>query len=256
MFAFSRLVLVLSLSLSANADTVRGAQRKLDTEPTVGLGTADQYAVLSKTAISTVPTSDITGDIAVSPAAATFMTGFAFTPVTGKASMASTQITGEATGANMGGSIASTLTTAVSDMMTAYTDAAGRTNTNKARINLKGGEIGGETLTAGVYTFSTSVLLTGDITFEGTSTDIFIIQIAGNLVQSANYNVILKDGPLAKNIFWQVAGTVTVGAGAHMEGVILGATTVTFITGSSLDGRILAQTAVALQMATITPPAI
>jgi hypothetical protein len=58
--------------------------------------------------------------------------------------------------------------------------------------------------------------------------------------------------PLAKNIFWQVAGAIMVKAGAHMEGILLGQTTVTFITGSSLNGRILAQTACVLQMATIT----
>jgi hypothetical protein len=58
--------------------------------------------------------------------------------------------------------------------------------------------------------------------------------------------------PSAKNIFWQVGSAVTVKAGAHMEGIILGKTAVTFITGSSLNGRILAQTACTLQKATIT----
>jgi hypothetical protein len=63
--------------------------------------------------------------------------------------------------------------------------------------------------------------------------------------------VLLEGGALAKNVFWQVAGHVTVGAGgAHMEGVLLVA--VTFVTGSSLNGRILAQTACNLQIVAIT----
>jgi hypothetical protein len=66
--------------------------------------------------------------------------------------------------------------------------------------------------------------------------------------------VTLTNGAQAKNIFWAVAGTVEVGAGAHMEGILLCSTAVTMITGSSLNGRILALTFAALQMATINEP--
>jgi hypothetical protein len=83
-------------------------------------------------------------------------------------------------------------------------------------------------------------------------TDVFIIQMTGNLIQAANYNVILSNGALAKNIFWQVSGEVTVGAGAHLEGILLVKTEVLFETSSSLNGRVLAQTACNLQKATIT----
>jgi hypothetical protein len=107
-------------------------------------------------------------------------------------------------------------------------------------------------LTSGVYTFDTDVNLNGDITFSGSATDIFVIQTTGNLVQAAGYSVILSGGALAKNIFWQVAGQVTVGAGSHMDGVLLVKTAVTFVTGSSLNGRVLAQTACNLQSTTIT----
>jgi hypothetical protein len=65
----------------------------------------------------------------------------------------------------------------------------------------------------------------------------------------------LEEGAKAKNIFWQVAGYVTVNAGAHMEGILLVKTKVDFITGSSLNGRVLSQTACTLQMASITEPA-
>jgi hypothetical protein len=108
------------------------------------------------------------------------------------------------------------------------------------------------TFTPGVHTFDTDVLITNTINFRGTATDVFIIQITGNLKQAENKNVIFSGGALAKNIFWQVTGVVEVGAGSHMKGILLVKTGVTFITGSSLDGRIFTQTAAALQSATIT----
>jgi hypothetical protein len=220
--------------------------------------------ILAKTGISTVPTSAITGDIAVSPIAGESMTGFSFTMEDDYS--ISAQLVGKAYAANYKAPIPAHLTSAVSAMETAYTDAAGRTNPDAARINLGGGILGvfgGATapLTPGVYTFGSDVLITGDIYFRGSGTgtdrgdtDVFIIQLTGNLKQAANVKVILTNGALAKNIFWQIAGNVEVGAGAHMEGILLVKTDVTFITGSSLNGRVLAQTACNIQKATIIEP--
>jgi hypothetical protein len=248
------------LSLSANAETVRGAQREL-LESKVDLGTAENYAILTKTGISTVPDSVITGNIAVSPISADAMTGFNLIMDGGTHSTSSQVVGGgQAYAANYDEPTPTILTTAVSDMETAYTNAKGRPNPDAARINygdgLLGGDFGGATtkLTPGVYTFGSDVLIQGEIFFEGSGTDVFIIQMTGNLVQAANINVILTGGALAENIFWQVAGYVEVGAGAHMEGILLVKTAVTFITGSSLNGRVLAQTACNLQVATITQP--
>jgi hypothetical protein len=140
-------------------------------------------------------------------------------------------------------------------MEIAYTDAAGRPNTDAARTNLKGGAIGGSTLTPGVYTFDTGIIIgAGQVTFdaEGNADAVFIMQTTGNVWQAAATSVVLAGGALAENIFWQVAGNAKIAAGAHMEGVLLVKTDVLFVTGSSLNGRVLAQTAVNLQMATIT----
>jgi hypothetical protein len=226
---------------------------------TVNLGTAGNYAILTKTGISTVPASFITSDIAVSPIAATAITGLNLTlDVEGEFSTDSSgQVAGNAYAANYFDPTPATLTTAVSDMETAYTDATGRVNNDAARINLEGGLIGGLTLTPGIYTFQVNINIATDVTLDGGSDDVFIIQTTGNVMQAANKKVNLLGGAQAKNIFWVVAGEVTFGAGAHMEGVLLVKTAATFITGSSLNGRVLAQTACALQMATITePPAL
>jgi hypothetical protein len=201
-----------------------------------------------------VPDSVITGDIAVSPIAATAMTGFSLALDSEGTFSTATQLTGSAYAADYASPIPATLTTAVSDMETAYTDAAGRTNSNAARINLLGGLIGGQTLTPGIYTFQVNIDIAADITLSGGPKDVFIIQATGNIVQAANKKMILSGGVKPENIFWQVAGHVKVGAGAHFEGILLVKTDVLFKTGSSLNGRVLAQTACDLQMATITEP--
>ncbi len=73
---------------------------------------------------------------------------------------------------------------------------------------------------------------------------------------AASQHVILSGGALAKNVFWQIAGQMTVGAGAHFEGVVLCKTMVTLDTGATMNGRILAQTEVDLQQASVTVPAL
>jgi hypothetical protein len=235
--------------------------------PIVDIQSAGNYTILTKTGISTVPTSTITGNIAVSPISGEAMTGFSFSPGVNGEAYSSQLINGKAFAANFATPIPSHLTTAVGDMEAAYTNATGRPNPDAARINMNGGILGGSfggataPLTPGVYTFGSGVSIAGTIYFNGTGpdqgqgdTDVFIIQMTGNLWQAANTQVLLTGGALAKNIFWQISGAVAVGAGAHMEGILLVKTDVSFTTGSSLNGRVLAHTACNLQMATITQP--
>jgi hypothetical protein len=223
---------------------------------TVNLRSAGNYAILTKTGISTVPASIITGDIAVSPIDSTAITGFNLTlDVDGVFSTDSSgQAKGNAYAANYAVPMPATLTTAVGDMETAYTDAAGRVNNDAARINFEGGLVGGLTLTPGIYTFQVNINIATDVTLQGDEDDIFILQTTKSVEQAANKQVILSGGVQAKNIFWVVAGEVTLGAGAHMEGILLVKTAAIFKTGASLNGRILAQSACTLQMATITEP--
>jgi hypothetical protein len=231
----------------------------------IDIGTAEDYVILSKAGISTVPSSAITGDIAVSPIGFTAMTGFGFQTQVDTTYTESTQITGKAFASNYAVPIPGRLGIAVLDMGRAYTAAAGRTNSDASRINLGAGLLGGvlpggptEPLTPGVYTFSTFVEINGAIHFQGSDTDVFVIQIADYLSLEGGINVTMDTTsvgtPQAKNIFWQVAGYTSVGTTVHMEGIILCATAVIFKTGSSLTGRILAQTAVTLDSATITEP--
>jgi hypothetical protein len=246
-------LLLLSAAALVNATIADDA-----VTPSVNLGHAGDYAILTKTGISTVPASSVTGDIAVSPIDSTAITGFelALDSDTGGtfSTDSSSQVKGthKAYAADYFNPTPTTLTTAVSDMEAAYTDAAGRPNEDKARVNLQYGLLNGaEVLTPGIYTFDRDINISDDITLNGGADDVFIIQTTKNIVQSSNKKVILSGGAQAKNIFWQVAGEVDVGTGAHMEGVILSKTNVTFKTGSSLNGRVFSQTRCDLQMATI-----
>jgi hypothetical protein len=219
----------------------------------VGLGTASNYVVLAKTAISSVPASVVTGDVGVGPAAATYITGFSLTADSTNVFSTSLQITGKVFAANYAVPTPSNLTTAVSNMQAAYTDAAGRPTPDF--LELGTGNIGGRTLAPGLYKWTTTIAIPGDVTIAGGANDTWIFQTTGDVTMAAAQHVILSGGAQAKNIVWQVAGNVTVGANAHFEGVILCKTDVTLQTGASMNGRILAQTQVALQQATVTRPA-
>jgi methionine-rich copper-binding protein CopC len=221
----------------------------------VSLGMAGNYVILTKSGISTVPTSAITGNMGVSPAAATYITGFALSADPSNVFSTATQVTGKVYAANYAVPTPSNLTTAVSNMEAAYTDAAGRAIPDFTELGA--GEIGGLTLVPGLYKWGTGVLITTDVTLNGGPNDVWIFQIAGGLTQANGKRVILTGGALPKNIFWQVAGGngVALGTTSHFEGVILAQTAITLNTGASINGRLLAQTAVTLKSSTVTQPA-
>jgi len=223
----------------------------------VSLGTAANYAILAKTGVSTVPSSVVTGNVGLSPAARTFLTGWSLLTEPTDTFFTSAQVVapGKLYAAdNVGGTTSADLTTAVSNMETAYTDAAGRTATSAATTNVGGGTLTDLTLTAGVYEWGTAVTIPTDLTFSGSATDLWILKVAGTLDMAAAKNVILSGGALPKNIFWQVSGAVTIGANTHFEGIILGQTSITFGNLASINGRLLAQTAVTLDATTVTVP--
>ncbi len=216
------------------------------------LGAAGNYAILAKSGISTVPTSAVTGDIGVSPIDSTAITGFSLILDSTGTFSTSSQVIGKAYAPDYTSPTPSNLTTAVSNMETAYTDAAGRA---PDVTELGSGNIGGMTLAPGVYKWSTGVLIPTDVTLNGGPNDVWIFQISGGITQASAAKVILSGGALPKNIFWQAVGAVALGTTAHMEGIVLSQTAVTLATGATVNGRLLAQTAVTLDGNTVTQPA-
>jgi len=215
----------------------------------VNLATAGNFAILAESGVSTVPPSSITGNIGVSPVSSTGLTGFSLTLDPSGTFSTSTQVTGKLFAASYTSPTPSQLITAISDMQAAYTNAMGRTNPNF--LNLDSGIIGGLVLLPGLYRWTSAVTAATSFTISGGSTDTWIFQITGALSLAAGVQTILSGGALASNIVWVVAESVTLGANSHLEGVVLGKITITLDTGSSINGRLLSQTNVALQSATV-----
>jgi hypothetical protein len=219
----------------------------------VDLGTAGNFAILAKTQITTTGTTHITGDIGISPAAATFIQGFALTLPAASAFSTSALVTGKIYAPGYADPTPANLTTAVLNMGTAYTTAAGRAPN---ATELYAGNLTGQTLTRGVYKWGNGVTIgAGGVTISGSATDVWIFQIAQDLTLASGAIVHLSGGALASNIFWQVAGQVNLGTTAQMEGIILCQTQIAMTNGATLEGRALAQTAVTLIANIITQPA-
>jgi hypothetical protein len=221
----------------------------------VNLGTAGNFVILAKTGVSTTGTTAITGAIGLSPAAATFITGFSLIADATNVFATSSLVTGKVYASNDATPTPANLTTAIGDMETAYTDAAGRTTPDS--INMGAGDITGKTITRGLYKWGTGVTISaGGVTLSGSASDIWIFQIAGNLTVANSAIVTLSGGAQAKNIFWQVAGQVTLGTTSDFKGIILCQTLIALNTGAKLDGRAFSQTAVTLAASTVTDPGV
>ncbi|MBU0730186.1 MAG: DUF3494 domain-containing protein [Proteobacteria bacterium] len=234
------------VAVSASVATAKGPKGPKGPMP-VSLGAAETFAILSKSGITNVYRSAIVGDVGTSP-------------ITGAALLLTcTEVSGDIYTVDAAGPLpcavedATFLTYAVEDMESAYDDAAGRSSPSFTELGA--GEIGGLTLAPGLYKWSTDLLITTDVRLSGGPNDVWIFQVAGTLNQANSTRVKLAKGAQAKNIFWQVAGAVTLGTNAHFEGIVLGKTMIAVNTGTSVNGRLLAQTAVTLQMNAITEPA-
>lgn len=217
----------------------------------VDLGLAGDFVILTKTGISTVPSSVVKGNIGVSPIDATAITGFSLTADATNEFSISNQIIGKAYASNYASSTSSNLTTAISNMETAYTNAAGRAANY---TELYSGDISGKTLAPGVYKWGTGVLINSDVTLIGNANNVWIFQVGEGITQANGINIILAGGAQAKNIFWQAAESVSIGTGSHFEGIVLSMTNITMGTNSSINGRLYAQTAVTLDASTVVAP--
>ena len=234
----------------------------------VDLGTAANYVILDEATVTYTPiatvssTPKITGNIGISPAAASFITGFALNLPAGGSYSTSTLVNGKVYAPGYAPPTPADLTTAVANKNTAYTAAAGMAT---AGGGLAGGTpgvacpgagaLGGITLTPGVYTCSTQALSIGTgtvVTLSGAG--VYVIKTTQGLTQAANTSVNLTNGALPENVFWQVTGSVSIGSGAHMEGVILSATDITLVTSATVKGRLLARTGVLMDSNTVTQP--
>jgi hypothetical protein len=195
-----------------------------------GLGTALNFAVLAGQTITNTGPSVITGNLGLDPGSS--VTGFPPGNVTGIKDV----------------SDAASLR-AKNDLVTGYTDAANAPSTS----DLTGKDLGGQNLTPGVYTFSSSAHLTGSLTLSDNG--VFIFQIGSALTTASNSTVLLQNGAQACAVYWQVGSSATLGSGTQFQGNLMALTSITMVTGANLTGRALARNgALTLDTNNITPP--
>jgi len=196
------------------------------------LGTAGNFAVLGGSTVTNTGPTVVTGDLGVSPGSA--VKGFPPGSVLGTIHAAD-----------------AVALQAQKDVTTSYVNAAGQ----PCDVNLTSQDLGGKTLSSGVYCFTSSAQLTGQLTLngQGNPASVFIFQIGSTLTTASNASVLLINGAQACNIFWQVGSSATVGTNTRFTGNILALTSISFTTGAVSNGALYARNgAVTLDTNTIT----
>lgn len=185
------------------------------------LGTAQSFAVLGGSTVTNIGATTVTGDLGVSPGLA--ITGFPPGIVSGGTIHA-------------GGAVA---LQAQTDVTAAYVALA----SEACGQDLTGKDLGGLTLTPGVYCFTSSAQLTGALTLDalGRADAVFIFKIASTLTTASNASVKVINGGGDCGAFWQVGSSATLGTGTAFVGSILALTSISVTTGASISGRALAR---------------
>jgi hypothetical protein len=232
----------------------------------INLGTAANFAILAKTGVadSNPSISAITGNVGVSPAAGSTITGLSCTEVSQKIYDVDGTYTGGHNsnvtclmpGPGNSGANKTLVDNAVLDMGTAYTAASAPATTAGvgANLNVGAGTLNGQTFVPGVYTWGTNTTITGDITLAGSASSVWVFQVTGTLTLNTNKHILLSGGAVASNIFWQVTGATTLQAGSTFQGTILDQTNIAMQASAILNGRALAQSAVTLIGDTVVNP--
>ena len=224
----SALAVVLALALPSSPAAAA--------QPAVGLGTATPFAVLAGTTVTNTGPSVISGSVGVSPGTA--VVGFPPAVVGNGTIHAANAVALQAE----------------SDLTTAYNDAAGRGPV----VDQTDKELGGQTLTPGVYSAATSMGLTGTLTLDakGDPAAVFIFQAGSTLLTAKSSRVLLIGSAQPCNVFWQVGSSATIGPATMFVGTVMALTSITLQTGATVQGRMLARNGqVSLDTNTITQPA-
>jgi hypothetical protein len=203
----------------------------------INLATATSYGVIAATAISDTGPTTIAGDIGLSPGASSSYTG-------------QTNVTQPA-GTFVHTADAQALQ-AQADLGNAYTVAASLTPTLSGQH-----ELGGLTLTPGVYTSASSLQVTGQLRLDaaGDPNAVWVFQAGSTLTTATNSSMLLVNGASACNVFWQVGSSATIEVGSQFVGSVMALTSITAQPNATVAGRLLAENgAVTLDTNTITVP--
>ena len=189
-----------------------------DSVPNPVLGTAATYGILAGSTVTCVTGGTINADVGVSPGSTT--TGFPPCIITG-----STQL---ATAASAQAQV---------DLTAAYNYLAGR----PCGTIVTPADLGGRTLAPGVYCVASSMAVTGTVTLAGPANGVWVFQMGSTLTTGTNANIALSGGALARNVWWQVGSSATLGTGTTFRGNIIALTSITLVDNATMLGRALAR---------------
>jgi len=200
------------------------------------LGASATYAVLAHTSITSAGSSQVTGDMGLTPGNSVI----GFPP-------------GTLTGAlHVGDAVAATAANAAAS---AYTEVVGRAS---APVTLSS-NVSGLTLPPGLYRTTSAMALTqGNLALDaqGNPNAVFVFQTT-SLAISSGRSVVLMNGARAANVFWQVAGSANVGSSANVTGTILADQTIALASGANLQGRAISRSgSVSLVSSTVVVPSV
>jgi Ice-binding-like/Divergent InlB B-repeat domain/Bacterial Ig-like domain len=218
------------------------------------LGLAGNYAILTESGITTTGTTSITGNLGVSPIAATAITGFGLIMDSNGQSSTTPIVTGKVYASDYAAPTPANLTTAISNMETAYTTSNGLTVPAPVN-NLGAGDISGRTIRPGLYKFTTGLLISSQgVTLDGDANDTWIFTTTGDLTVNSNAKITLGPNVQAKNIYWVVDGQALLDTGVDFSGIILSKNLISLKLGAKVNGRLLGQKNVTLIGNTVTQP--
>jgi hypothetical protein len=217
----------------------------------VNLGSAANFRILAKTAVTDIPLSAVTGEVGLGPGApGTAITGLTCPEVNGGvgtpihvASTAGAAITSCSF-------IDPALGVAIGDADAAFVDASGRAPDYN---ELGAGIIGGLNLGPATYKWTTAIQIPSTLTLTGGANDVWIFVTSGNISIASNVQIILAGGALPQNIYWATSSAADLATSSTFKGTVISATGIDMKTGATINGRLLAATAVTLDHNTVSP---
>ena len=205
------------------ADFVWTFTTALCSQGPVDLGTASSFAILAATTVTSANVSMVFGDLGVTPGTA--VTGFPPGTVSGGAIHLSD----------------ATVLAAGNDRATAFSDAAARSSACPSAV---AAELGGQTMTPGLYQSTTFTIATGDLTLDaqGDVDAVFVFQAGTTVNIGVGYQVLFVNGALPANVYWEIGSSATLQANSYFAGTILANISITVGAGAQLEGRLFANT--------------
>jgi hypothetical protein len=208
-----------SNTIRARSGNVAGfATAIVNTAPAPILGTAATYGILAGSTVTCVTGGTINADVGVSPGSTT--TGFPPCVITGSTNLAN-----------------AAAAQAQADLTTAYNYLAGL----PCGTVVTPADLGGRTLPPGVYCVASSMAVTGTVTLAGPANGVWVFQMGSTLTTGTGANIALSGGALARNVWWQVGSSATLGTGTTFRGNIVALTSITLVDNATMLGRALAR---------------